>query len=247
MRITTGRQQAFLLVALGCVLFVVLVALAMFHYPGGTFVDSTTEGYSLFDNFLGDLGRRPLSLSGHPNRISPLLFALALIIGGSALTLFYIVFPGLFSAGGSDYILEWVGSMAGVAAGVCLIGVALTPVNRYWVTHNQLATWACEAFTVACVSYMVVALRAPHYPRQYALAFLLFVVAVAGYLAIYLFGPQLNTSYGPTTQAITQKLIVLAAVATIAFESWGAYRAAANRYVPSGESEGRTPSSAPCT
>ncbi len=78
METTLGRQHIFMIVTLGCVLCLVLLALAMFYYPGGTFADPTTANYSFFGNFLGDLGRGPLSLSGHLNLVSPWLFALAL-------------------------------------------------------------------------------------------------------------------------------------------------------------------------
>lgn len=244
---TIGRQDAFLLVGLGCVLSVVLIALAMFYYPGGTPLDLTTENYSLFTNFLGDLGRRPLSLSGHPNRTSPWLFALALFASGSTLALFFIVFPRLFGARGSTFILEWVGSMAGVAAGICIVGVGLLPVNKYWAVHNQLAIWAGVEFTMACVCYLFVMLRTPHYPKRYAIALGLFVVIMMGYLAIYLFGPQLNTPTGQTVQAITQKIVVLASVATVAFESWGSYRVTMNKQGLLDESKLLTLSSNPST
>jgi hypothetical protein len=245
METTIGRQRVFLLVALGCIPFVVLIALAMIFYPGGTTVDVTTESYSFFGNFLGDLGRRPLSLSGHLNLISPWLFAAALIAAAAALTIFFIALPRLLGTRGGNSILAWVGSMAGVAAGLCLVGVAVTPVNKFWVLHNQFATWAVEEFTVACVCYLLVTLFAPHYPKRHALAFFLFVVVAMGYLAIYVLGPQLDTPSGQMIGAITQKIVVLAAVVTIAFESWSAYRVAAHPRVLPDASESLTLSSAP--
>ncbi len=114
--------------------------------------------------------------------------------------------------------------MAGMAAGLCLVGVGLTPVNKNWVEHNQLATWASEEFAVACFCYMVVTLRATHSPKRFAPAFVLTVVTTMGYVAIYLFGPPWNTPVGEMVQATAQKVVVLISIASLTFVSWNACR-----------------------
>jgi len=55
------------------VIFLILNMLAMLTYPGGILHDSSTIGYSFFNNFLSDLGRY-LSWSGEHNFYSRIIF-----------------------------------------------------------------------------------------------------------------------------------------------------------------------------
>ena len=49
------------------------------RYPGGTFRDHATSGYSITHNFLSDLGMT-VAHDGEPNRLGALLFVLSLTI-----------------------------------------------------------------------------------------------------------------------------------------------------------------------
>jgi hypothetical protein len=51
-----SRRGIFRLAAGTCVLFIVLMVLAMWFYPGGTAMDPATQVYSFFRNFFSDLG-----------------------------------------------------------------------------------------------------------------------------------------------------------------------------------------------
>jgi hypothetical membrane protein len=90
------RQWMFLLTMIGCVQFVVLTTAAMWLYPGGTYDDPTTTGYSFFENYFSDLGLTKTP-SGESNRISSLLFATALALAGICLVLFFVVMPRRFT------------------------------------------------------------------------------------------------------------------------------------------------------
>ena len=66
------RQIAFLLCIIGCFIYVILTAIAMVFYGGGSEVNPNSQGFSLFENYFGDL-ILATSHSGNDNTISRIL------------------------------------------------------------------------------------------------------------------------------------------------------------------------------
>lgn len=221
MRTGMARQRVFELVAMGCILFVVLTALAMLVYPGGTVTDPTTSGYSFFTNFFSDLGRTE-TRSGQPNLVAAVLFFIALTGAGAALIAFFLAFAGYFTRTRLDRVLAWLGTFAGVLAGVCFIGVAFTPANLAGAWHNQFVFAAFEAFTVATIVYFILLLRAPDYPKRYAAVFGVFALLLVLYLGLLFLGPKTRTPEGLLIQATGQKIIVYASIVSVLIQSLGA-------------------------
>jgi len=48
MKTNFSRKNIFMLIMMGCGLFVVLTVIAMLTYPGGTYSDFNARGYSFF-------------------------------------------------------------------------------------------------------------------------------------------------------------------------------------------------------
>ena len=99
-------------IALG--LFIVFNLVAMFLYPGSTYLNSLSSGYSFTQNFLSDLGRT-LTFSGEVNFLSSLLFNMSLIFTGSVFALFYLQVRKVFNSE-KQKILAFIGSFFGVLA-----------------------------------------------------------------------------------------------------------------------------------
>jgi hypothetical protein len=120
------HRGIFRLAAATCILFFLMTALAMLLYPGGTFIDPSTRGYSFFANFFSDLGatRTP---SGATNTLSMVLFTSALTIVGFGLAVFFIALTQFFRNSRHGSLLPAVGAFLGVVAGLCFVGVAFTP------------------------------------------------------------------------------------------------------------------------
>jgi len=215
------RPRLFQFIAIACLLFVVLTALAMFFYPGGTAVDPTSPGYSFLTNFFSDLGRTQ-SRSGATNLISLVLFVTALTGAGVGLILFFLLFPPFFKRTPFEHLISWLGSIAGITAGVCFIAVAWIPANLNSAVHTQLVYFAFEAFTGAALLYLPVMLRDRRYPKRYAFVFFLFAVLLVGYLYLLFFGPSPRTPEGLLIQAIGQKIIVYASIISVMIQSLGA-------------------------
>ena len=234
-RSVSAEQRPFLLTILSCVQFVVLTAVAMFFYPGGTFVDPLSRGYSFFHNFFSDLGRTRTH-SGEPNTVSAILFFVALTLVGLGLAAFFLAMPRFFQ-GRPARLLSRLGAGAGLLSGLSFVGVAFTPADLIGWLHRLFVQVAFVAFFVAVLLYIASILRTGAYPNRYALLFGAFVVLLAAYLVLLFFGPSLLTSRGLIIHATGQKIIVYAAVVAALIQAAGARRlgaAGAARRLPAG-------------
>ncbi len=218
---SSWRRKAFAWVVVGCILFVVLTAVAMWFYPGGSMTDPTTRGYSFFTNFFSELGLTRAH-SGGPNTVSFILFVVALTLAGAGLVLFSIAFRSFFTQSTAGKVLTTIGSLFGIISGVCFIGVAWAPADVQLVLHGQFVLWAFQAFPVAALLYAVVILLDEHYPKRFAVVFLAFALLLVLYLALLTGGVSFDTKQALMIQATGQKVIVYASIITILIQSLGA-------------------------
>ena len=219
------RRRAFKLVELGCILFVVLTVAAMLFYPGGTLTDHSTSGYRFFHNFLSELGLTETH-AGSPNTISFLLFVPALTLAGSGLALFFLAFPQFFVSSRMVRALSLTGSLVGVAAGVCFVGIAFTPADLLPDWHILFVLWAFRAFPVAAAIYVVAILLEPRYPNRLAVSLVAFTALLFVYLLLLTRGPEPDSPNGLVIQATGQKIIAYASVISLWIQSRGAVRVA---------------------
>ncbi|PKN91458.1 MAG: hypothetical protein CVU44_19055 [Chloroflexi bacterium HGW-Chloroflexi-6] len=214
------RKTVFDIVLWACGLFALLTVLAMFFYPGGTFSDPATIGYSFFENFFSDLGMT-VSHAGQPNPIANSLFTLALTLVGIGLMLFFAAFPQFFWRHAGAKKLSLIGSAIGIAAGVCFIGVAFTPHNLYLDAHTEFVMWAFRLFPLAVLCYTV-AMRQVGTPRRHQMIFVVFFGLLVAYMLLLEFGPGVDTYSGMLIQAVGQKIIVYASIASVMAQAFGA-------------------------
>jgi hypothetical membrane protein len=211
------------LVFIGCGLFVLLTVAAMFAYPGGTFTSETTEGYDFFRNFFSDLGR-VTAPNGEPNTVSLIFFFTALTLAGIGLVLFFIAFRSFFMNDGTGTLLSLLGTVIGIASGLCFVGIALAPYDLFFEIHYQLVFWAFRTFLIAVAVYSLVIFRQNTYPRHYGWIFVAFTVFLAGYILLLEFGPEATTPTGLVIQAMGQKVIVYVSILSVMAQSWAAYQ-----------------------
>lgn len=195
----------------------------MLLYPGGTFNDQTSQGYSFFNNFFSDLGMTE-TRNNASNTTSMVLFTAALTAVGIALAIFFIAFAQLFIGEGSSKWLSTLGAIFGVVAGICFIGVAFTPWNLYLEAHNLFVRWAFRLFLAAVILFIIAAWREKNLPRRFAWVFIVFAVVLTGYVLLLTFGPSVQTREGQMIQAVGQKIIVYASIMSVLIQALGAYR-----------------------
>jgi hypothetical protein len=223
MKSSFWKKQVYLFVFIGCGLFVLLTIAAMLTYPGGTFTDETTVGYNFFLNFFSDLGR-VTAPNGQPNTVSMILFLIALTIVGIGIVLFNIAFRGFFKSDKTGSWVSLVGTIVGIASGLCFIGIAFAPYDLFFDIHYQLVFWAFRTFLVAVGIYAYVIFRQDYYPRRYGWIFIVFTLFLAGYIGLLEFGPEANTPSGLIIQATGQKIIVYVSIISVMAQSWVAYK-----------------------
>jgi hypothetical protein len=225
---TLFNRNIFHLAAATCVLFFLMTAVAMLLYPGGTYLDPTTHGYSFFANFFSDLGatRTP---SGAPNRLSMILFTSALTIVGIGLGVFFIALAQFFRDSKSSLLLPRTAALLGSVSGICFLGVASTPWNLYLAIHNHFVMWAFRTFLGAALLYGIAILRERTLPKHFAFTFLAFAVLLAAYVLLLTFGPSPKIAAGLRIQVAGQKIIVYASVLTVLVQSIAAGRLRHNR------------------
>jgi hypothetical protein len=217
------RKHIFTLVIIGSILFVLLTLVAMWFYPGGTYTDSTTIGYSFFNNFFSELGF-VRSHAGQPKTLSAVLFTFAAMMAGGGLVLFFVAFPQFFVQTQSGGLLSIAGSVFGVLSGICFIGVAFSPADLYLQIHRNFVLWAFRTFPMAAFLYAIAIFRDQHYPNRFALVFLVFGALLIFYVLLLELGPGIHTSEGVTIQATGQKIIVYASILSIMVEACYARR-----------------------
>jgi len=222
------RWQVFSLVMTGCALFVVLTAVAMWFYPGGTYADPSASRYSFSTNFFSELGLT-VTRSGEPNTVSAILWFLAMSLAGAGLVLFFVSFRQFFTGSRWGRILSGLGSAVGVVSGICFVGVAFTPANVFLGAHVRFVLWAFQTFPLAAILYAMAVLSEPAYPKRYGWMFLGFAVLLVLYIMLLMTGPGQDSRQGLMIQAVGQKVIVYASIITIFIQAQGAKRIAQSR------------------
>ena len=220
MKKTEGNPWLIKLPRLILGIFVVLNIIAMLSYPGGTFLDDTTTGYSFTRNFLSDLGRT-LSYAGEVNFLSSQLFNMTLILSGVVFANFYLHVRKVF-AEDNQRTLSLIGSFFGVLGGLSLAGVGLTPADLYLDLHMICATWLFRFFFVASLCYSMVIFLHSQFENKYAMGYLLFTLSILFYILISELGPSpKEVPWALTLQVVSQKMILLILLSAIYIQTIG--------------------------
>jgi hypothetical membrane protein len=123
---------------LGIVQFLGAVTIAVHRYPVGP----SGKGYSVFDNFLSDLGCSRTQ-SGEDNSASAPVFNGSAMILGATLLPFFSFLPTTI---GTLRKLVWI---SGNLSALGLIGIGLTPYDRHFTAHNvALGLWIGPMFVL---------------------------------------------------------------------------------------------------
>lgn len=212
----------------GVLAFIVLTVVSVAFYPGGTYRDRTTAGYSFFRNFLSDLGM-PQAWDGRPNPIGAALFVSAEVLLAIALVAFFVGFVRLSA---SPRARGWSRAAAAAAVVACLaiVVAGLTPANRFQTIHVEAALLVFRASFVATAFLAVAIARHGGFSRAAVTAGILLPVALAGYIGVLEFGPSARRSdQGLVVQATSQKVILLILLPGIAYLSVQGARATSSR------------------
>jgi hypothetical protein len=213
-----AKSRLFPLIMAGCAQFVLLTLLAMLVYAGGNMANPDAPGYQFFRNFFSDLGLT-IAYNGKANTASFLLFTIALSLAGLSLIIFFVLMPRFFKQDKLALGLTWLGSLAGIMAGVCFIGVAFTPANLLLQAHVNFVLGAFGSYFVAVLFYVAAMFKLPAFPRTYQVVLLVFAFILGGYVWLLFNGPE-----NLLIQVTGQKIIAYASILTVFIQAYGAWQ-----------------------
>jgi len=175
-----------LLAFLGVLQFVGAVVIAIHCYSGG---------YSVFDNFISDLGcfRTPM---GGDNSISAAVFNLSAIILGASLIPFFWILPSTISK------LQKTVWLSGTLSALGLIGIGLTPYDLFFAVHIlALGLWIVPMF-VLLITHLLATVEEGQSSRARTAWTILLLVAILLYVSA-----GTHSAY-----VVTQKLTAVVAI-----------------------------------
>lgn len=202
----------------------VLAIVAALRYPGGTFNDPSTRGYTFTENFLSDLGAT-VAHNGEPNRFGAVLFVIALLllvvgIGGALIGL-----VRLHSRTPEGRPFARLAGFVGLLVCLCFAGVAVTPENRLLAPHVFLTKAAFRLFPLVPFFLFVACLRSNAVPAGFRYAWAFLTLALAVYVYILDFGPRVSAPGGLVTQVSAQKAVTITIIVVFVYLSVQAERA----------------------
>ena len=189
--------------------FVIFNTIAMFFYPGGTYLDSTTNGYHFFYNFFSNLGEWT-ARNGEINTFSALLFNSSLVIFSLSYFSFFIFFLKLEIKHIKNIWLRFflVGSISFSIISFIFISVfSAEETSKFW--HLVFVKSAFRSLFIHAVLQTYIVFKIPKFDRFISLATLSFTILLFLFLIIMDFGPSAHGSQnGLFIQVTAQKIIV---------------------------------------
>ncbi|MHA1804348.1 MAG: hypothetical protein ACTSU4_07405 [Promethearchaeota archaeon] len=219
MNLKGWKNKAYLFIIIGGIQYIILILIATMFYAGGTKSNPGRPGYSFWSNSLSDLGRT-IAYSGIHNTTSMIIFTITLTIWGSSLIPFFLAYQSFFKEEKKQKISSRLGSIFGMIAGVCLIGIAFTPADILIAPHMIFVYIGYTAILLVGISYTVAVFLNKNFPRIYFYIFLIFTIIFYVTVSIALIG----LSGSETLLATGQKIGRFSTVACFAIAGYGALK-----------------------
>jgi len=203
--------------------FVVLSFGAMVFYPGGAMYQPNARHYLFFQNFFSDLGAT-LTRRHESNVISLVLFVLGLIAIGISLVVASPIWKRVIARQGRAMHFGYAAQMMSTLAGICYVGIAVTPWNLLLGPH-MLFVQGAFSLLLGFVICLAVMQFQNDWPRRYLTSNLVYIAILGGYVFILFDGPNLLTLHGLIFQVIAQKVIVYISIINLAYQTLGVIEA----------------------
>lgn len=194
---------------IGISVFVIFNTIAMLFYPGGTYLDSSTEGYHFFYNFFSNLGEW-IARNGEINTFSAFLFNSSLIIFALSYFSFFISFLNLEVKYINSKLLRFflVASISVSISSFIFISVfSAEETSKFW--HLVFVKMAFRTLFIHAVLQTYIVFKIPKFDQFISFATLGFTILLFLFLIVMDFGPSAHGSQeGLFVQVTAQKTIV---------------------------------------
>lgn len=213
-----NKPVEFQLLYISCIVFLISTTIGMLYFPGGTMLDHNTKGYSFFNNFFSDLGRR-YTYSGDSKWISFFSFEIALLFQSFAMFVFNLAFLKYTRSKELNPSAYYVALICGSIFPFLLAGIALTPCDLYLPNHMLCVRVGFGLLLPLSLAYTILIRQHHLMPNKYGNVMLSIVIAIALYLVMIFFGPDpKKVGY---IQQTSQKIIVYSMVFSLLYLSIG--------------------------
>ncbi len=201
------------------IFYTLCIFIAMPFYQGGHLLDSTTNGYNFFRNFVSDLGRT-ISLSGERNFTSFAIFSTGTLVLLGSLTRFLFLAVSEFNI--NSRLLKFAAKISALYSCIGVLGVVITPVNipSLYSLHIFFAISMTLAIGITFGLYSYFFYKENF--TRYSILILISALSVLAYLLFIEYGPSARESLsGLTLHASVQKYMILMMVATFFYMTRG--------------------------
>ena len=224
------RINSFKFLIFGMAQYIILTAVAMFFYSGGTLADSSSPGYDFWGNLFSDLGRI-IALSGEPNTISFIIFTTTALIFATSFIPFTLALPRLFEGEKKRYNLIIIATCVGLLTTVTLLGTILTPWDLFPDMHLIFSNMFNIMGSLVLVFYALAILNNEEYPNFYAYAYILLLIFGVIYTITLLNLPKIVSVEVITIQATMQKISQYSFITCFLIQGYGAWNFVKNEKI----------------
>jgi len=214
---------ASLFIIFGPAQYIILTALAMLFYAGGTLVNPFSQGYYFWGNFFSDLGR-VIALSGAPNNISFVIFTITALILSFSFIPFAFAITSFFKSDKKMYLIARVGSLFCLSSIIFLIGTILTPWDIFAKTHLIFANLFNVTGVLGIIFFTIAVLYSKDYPNLYAFVYIALLIVGITYTIVLISIPKSITLEGLIIQASMQKISQYSFLICFLIQGYGAWK-----------------------
>lgn len=203
--------------------YIVLTAVAMFFYAGGTMLDPLSPGYYFWGNFFSDLGR-VIAPSGAPNVVSFTIFTITALILSFSFIPFALVISSYFKRDKKQYLIARIGSVISLISIIFLIATIFTPWDLFDRTHLMFANLFNITGVLGVVFFTIAVLYNKDYPNLYGFIYIALLAIAVIYTIVLISIPKSITVDGLVIQASMQKISQYSFLLCFLIQGYGAWR-----------------------
>lgn len=170
------QKTIFIFLTFSSFLWIILMGLSIYYYPGGSFGDSTTEGFSFFYNAISDLGRFT-AVNGESNSVSRVLSIIAINLICIGIALYFSVIWRFFRKKKTTKWLSIFGSITGVICSISYFALAYAAADKIYPIHKKLLTIFPVFFFISVNLYIIVFFIEKEFPKINAYSFVALMLA----------------------------------------------------------------------
>ena len=193
----------------GISVFIVFNILAMIKYPGGTIIDSTTEGYLFFYNFFSNLGEWTAK-NGELNTIYAYLFNFSLIVLSISYFIFYYAFLKIQVANNKNKLLNFLSISTIFLSLIFFVLVAIFSSDpETFDIHVLFVKVAFRSLLIHCILQSIVVYLNNDFGKSMLISSILFTIVLFLFILVMEFGPNpFKDNESLFIQVLAQKVIV---------------------------------------